>query len=79
MCGIRLSVHMLQSVCAHPSASDSVAVCLGMMEDDLKSDRATKAGTLPTHGDEDECVGYRVCADAKTQTNTHTQTHTQTQ
>lgn len=62
-------------MCAHLSVSDSTAVCLGVMEDDLKSDRATKASTLPTHGDEDECVGYRVCADAKPQTHTNTHRH----
>lgn len=69
--GICLSVHMFDCVCAHLSVSDSAAVCLRMMEDNLKFDRATKAATPPTQGDEDECVGYRVCADAKTQTNTH--------
>jgi len=41
----------------HPSAYDSAAVCSGMMERSMKSDHTPKADTLPTQGDEDECVG----------------------
>lgn len=59
----------------HPKASDSTAICSGMMEHSLKSDHAPKPGTLPTQGDEDACVGYRVLADTKTHKQTHIHIH----